>query len=227
MTGTLINVGTVVAGTLAGLALKERMPEKISRTVVQGIGIFTVFIGISMALETRSVLVVLVSLTLGGVLGSVLDIERWLERTAARLEARFARNGLGVARGFIAASLLFCVGPMAVLGSLEDGLSGNYRILVTKAMMDGFCSVAFGATLGIGVALSAVTILVYQGGLTIGAAAVRGLLTDAAVREMTATGGLLVMGIGIDMLELRKIHVGNMLPAIVIAAAIARVLLRG
>lgn len=227
MTGTLINTVAVVAGTLAGLALKERMPEKTSRTVIQGIGIFTIFMGISMAMETRSVLVALFSVVLGSVVGSILDIERRLDEIAAHLETRLARNGLGLARGFVAASLLFCVGPMAVLGSIEDGLSGNYRILVTKSMMDGFCSIAFGATFGVGVALSAASILVYQGGLTVAASAVKGLLTDATVREMSATGGLLVAGIGIDMLELRKIHVGNMLPAIAVAAVLARVLLKG
>ncbi len=227
MTGTLINAGAVIAGTVAGLALKGRMPERVSRTVVQGIGIFTVSLGISMALGTRSVLVVLSSLVLGGIVGSALDIERRLELVADRLGRRVSANGQGISKGFIAASLLFCVGPMALLGSIEDGLAGNYRILLTKAMMDGFCSIAFGATLGVGVALSSATILAYQGGLTMAASAVKGLLTDAAVREMTATGGLLVIGIGIDVLELRKIHVANMLPAILVSAAIARAFMKG
>ncbi len=227
MTGTVINIGTVIAGTVAGLTLRRRMPEKMSSTVVQGIGIFTLFIGMSMALETKNVLVVLFSIAIGSVIGTALDIEGWLELTASRLEARFARGaGGGLARGFVAASLLFCVGPMAVLGSIQDGLTGDYRILVTKAIMDGFCSIAFAATLGAGVALSAGAILVYQGGLTLAATAIKGFLTDAAVREMTATGGLLIVGIGIDMLGIKKIHVGNMLPAIAVALVLARVALR-
>jgi len=227
LTGTAINVGTVIAGTVAGLALRRKMPDRISHTVVQGIGIFTLFIGISMALETKNVLIALFSIAIGSVIGTAMDIEGWLERTASRLDARFARcESGGLARGFIAASLLFCVGPMAVLGSIQDGLTGDYRILVTKAIMDGFCSIAFAATLGAGVALSAGAILIYQGGLTLAATAIKGFLTDAAVREMTATGGLLIVGIGIDMLGIKKIHVANMLPAIAAALVLARLALK-
>ncbi|MDK2930856.1 MAG: uncharacterized protein PWR07_987 [Bacillota bacterium] len=227
MTGTAVNVGTVIAGTVVGLALRRKMPDRISHTVVQGIGVFTLFMGMSMALETRNVLVVLFSMAIGSVIGTAMDIEGWLERTASRLEARFARgeNG-GLARGFIAASLLFCVGPMAVLGSIQDGLTGDYRILVTKAIMDGFCSIAFAATLGAGVALSAGAILIYQGALTLAATAIKGFLTDAAVREMTATGGLLIVGIAIDMLGIKKIRVANMLPAIAVALVLARLALK-
>jgi len=227
LTGTVINVGAVIAGTAVGLTLRQRMPERISNTVVQSIGLFTLFIGVSMALETKSVLVVLFSMAIGSVIGTAMDVEGWLERTAARVEAHFARGEEGrLARGFVAASLLFCVGPMAVLGSIQDGLTGDYRILVTKAVMDGFCSIAFAATLGAGVGLSAGAILVYQGALTLAAAAIKAFLTDAAVREMTATGGLLIMGIAIDMLGIRKVHVANMLPAIVVALALARLVLK-
>ncbi len=227
MIGTLINVGTVVSGTALGLALKRRMPAPVSSTAVQAIGLFTVFMGVNMALQTKSALIMLFSVTLGSVVGSILDIERWLARAGAALEARFGANGQGAARGFVGASLLFCVGPMAVLGSIADGVSGDYSILLTKALMDGFCSVAFGATLGFGVALSAVVILLYQGALTLAASAARVLLTDAAVREMTAAGGLLVMGIGLDMLGLKKLNVGNMLPSILVATALARIFCQG
>ncbi|MGE5588875.1 MAG: DUF554 domain-containing protein [Clostridia bacterium] len=223
MTGTAINVATVLAGTALGLALRKRTPDRISHTVVQSIGIFTLFIGMSMALGTKNVLVALFSMAIGSAVGTAVDIEGWLERTASRVEARFARGESGaLARGFIAASLLFCVGPMAILGSIQDGLTGDYRILVTKAIMDGFCSVAFAATLGVGVALSAGAILVYQGALTLAATSIKVFLSDAAVREMTAVGGLLIVGIGVDMLGVKKIHVANMLPAIAVALILAR-----
>ncbi|MCR4402447.1 MAG: DUF554 domain-containing protein [Firmicutes bacterium] len=227
MTGTAINVATVLAGTALGLALRRKTPDRMAHTVVQGVGVFTIFIGMSMALETKDVLVALFSMAIGSAVGTAVDIEGWLERTASRVEARFARGESGtLARGFIASSLLFCVGPMAILGSIQDGLTGDYRLLVTKAIMDGFCSIAFAATLGIGVALSAGVILVYQGTLTLAATGIKAFLSDAAVREMTAVGGLLIVGIGVDMLGIKKIHVANMLPAIAVALLLARVALR-
>ena len=216
MIGTLTNVATVVAGTLMGMALKQRIPEKISHAVMQGLGIFTVFIGFNMAFETQNMLVVLFSIVIGTAIGTALDIAGRLERAATRIETRFAGkgSGSGLAAGFLAASLLFCVGPMSIIGSIEDGLVGNYQILMTKALMDGVSSIVFGATMGVGVALSALTILVYQGGLTLAAAAVKGLLSDAAMTEMTAVGGLLIVAIGLNMLEIKRIRVADMLPAI-------------
>ena len=216
MIGTLTNVATVVAGTLMGMALKQRIPEKISHAVMQGLGIFTVFIGFNMAFETQNMLVVLFSIVIGTAIGTALDVAGRLERAATRIETRFAGkgSGSGLAAGFLAASLLFCVGPMSIIGSIEDGLVGNYQILMTKALMDGVSSIVFGATMGVGVALSALTILVYQGGLTLAAAAVKGLLSDAAMTEMTAVGGLLIVAIGLNMLEIKRIRVADMLPAI-------------
>lgn len=226
MIGTLTNVATVVAGTLIGMALKQRIPERISRAVMQGLGIFTVFIGFNMAFETRNMLVVLFSIVIGTAIGTALDIAGRLERAATRIETRFARegSGSGLAAGFLAASLLFCVGPMSIIGSIEDGLVGNYQILMTKALMDGVSSIVFGATMGIGVALSALTILVYQGGLTLAASAVKGLLSDATMTEMTAVGGLLIVAIGLNMLEIKKIRVADMLPAIFLAVLLAQVI---
>ena len=224
MTGTLINAATVVAGTAVGLAVGKRMPERMSQAIIQGLGIFTVFIGLKMAAETRNVLVALFAIVIGTAIGTALDIEGHLEIVAVGIERRFAKGGSGLANGFLAASLLYCVGPMSIIGSIEDGLSGDYRILMTKALMDGFCSVAFGATMGIGVALSALTILVYQGGLTLAAAAVKGFLSDAVMTEMGAVGGLLIVGSGLNTLDVKKGHVGNMRPAIFVAGALSRML---
>lgn len=224
MTGTLINMATVVAGTALGMALKQRMPRRMSTAVLQGLGMFTVLMGLSMAMKTQNMIVVLFSIVLGTVIGTGVDIEGRLERGAARLEARFAREGTGLAAGFLTASLLYCVGPMSIIGSIEDGLVGNYQILLTKALMDGVSSIVFGATMGVGVALSAVSILVYQGGITMAAAAVKSVLTDSAMVEMTAVGGLLIVGIGMNMLELKKVRVADMLPAILLAAVLAQVI---
>ncbi len=196
----------------------------MSDTVMQGMGIFTCFMGLSMALKTQNTLIVLFSMVLGTVIGTGLDIQARLEAGTKRLEARFAREGTGLAAGFLAASLLYCVGPMSIIGSIEDGLVGNYQILLTKAIMDGVASIVFGATMGVGVALSAVSILVYQGGLTLAAAGVKSVLTDAAIVEMTATGGLLIVGIGMNMLEIKKVRVADMLPAILAAAILAQII---
>lgn len=224
MTGTLINMATVAAGTTLGMALKQKMPRRMADAVLQGLGIFTCFLGLSMAMKTQNVLVVLFSIVLGTVAGTGLDIEGRLERGTARLEARFAREGTGMAAGFLAASLLYCVGPMSIIGSIEDGLAGNYQILLTKAIMDGVSSIVFGATMGVGVALSAVSIFVYQGAITLAAASVKSVLTDAAIAEMTAVGGLLIVGIGMNMLGIKKVRVADMLPAILLAAVLAQVI---
>ena len=224
MTGTLMNMATVIAGTILGMALKRRMPERMSGAVMQGLALFTSFMGLKMAFGTEKMLAMLFSMVLGTVVGTALDIEGRLERGAVRLEARFAKEGSGLAAGFLAASLLYCVGPMSIIGSIEDGLTGNYSILLTKALMYRVSSIVFGATMGIGVALSAVTILAYQGGISLAAASVKALVTDAAMVEMTAVGGLLIVGIGINMLGLKKIRAADMLPAIVFAAVLAQII---
>ncbi|NLJ60484.1 MAG: DUF554 domain-containing protein [Firmicutes bacterium] len=222
MKGTLINVAAILGGTSLGMLLKTRMPDRVSQVVIQGIGMFTVFLGIRLALQTQSVLTTLFSLIVGGIIGAVLDIGGHLERVAGRLEAHLQTQQSRISEGFLTATLLFCVGPMAIIGSLEDGISGNYQILMTKSMMDGFCSIAFGAAMGIGVALSAVAVLVYQGGLTVLSSFMKQILTDAAIMEMTATGGLLIVGIGLDMLGIKKIQVADLLPAIAIAPILIR-----
>lgn len=226
MKGTLINVATILGGTTLGMLLKTRMPDRVSNVVIQGIGVFTIFLGIHLALQTQSILTALFSLIIGGIIGAVLNIGGRLEDIAARLEARLATQQSQIAKGFLTATLLFCVGPMAIIGSLEDGISGNYQILVTKSVMDGFCSIAFGAAMGIGVALSAVAVLVYQGGLTVLSSVMEQVLTDAAIIEMTATGGLLIVGIGLDMLGIKKIQVADLLPAIAVAPILIRLLPR-
>lgn len=222
MTGTLVNTATVIAGGTLGTLLGNRLPTRVRSTVMDALGLTTILIGLKMAFETSNVLLLLGSLLLGGIAGELLDIEAALNRLAGRLEARVSpgsgtATGGRFARGFVTASLVFCVGPMTIMGSLQDGLTGDYSTLAIKAMLDGFAALAFASSLGMGVTFSALVVLVYQGGITLAAAWAQAILTPAMVAEMTATGGLLIFAIGLGLLELKRIRVANLLPAIFVA----------
>jgi uncharacterized membrane protein YqgA involved in biofilm formation len=225
MTGTLINIVTVLVGSLLGVTFGGRLNDNVRTTVLRALGLVTLFMGIKMAFSTENELIVLGSVVLGGLLGEWWGIEDGLERLGSWLEARFnpgeAGSAGGFIRGFVTASLLFCVGPLTILGAIRDGLSGDYRLLAVKAMLDGFASLAFSSAMGIGVAFSALVILVYQGGLSLLAKQAEALLSEAMVAEMTAAGGVLIMGLAIStLLEIKPIRVGNYLPALVIAPLI-------
>mgnify|MGYP003784437165 FL=1 len=170
-----------------------------------------------MAKETAQPLIPLVSIALGSIIGEFLMIETKLEALSLRMEGKFGRGDALFAQSFVGSSLLFVVGPMAIIGSINDGLQNDYSLLLAKSIMDGFSAIAFASTMGIGVLFSAITILVYQGGLTLAAILARDFFTPAIIAEMTATGGMIILGLGINMLELRRIRVGNLLPAIPIA----------
>jgi hypothetical protein len=221
MTGTLINVGTVVAGTAIGSLAGPRLPARMRRIVLYGIGLVVILVGFQMAVQTRNILVVLGAVLIGGIIGELLKIEERLDQLGQFIQARFAKGSeQSVAEGFVTGSLIFCVGPMAILGSISDGLSGDYSVLSIKAVMDGFASIAFGASLGWGVGLSALTILVYQGGITLFAGILPSVLNEAMVTEMTATGGLIIIGIGLKLLDLKELPLANFVPAIVVAPTI-------
>lgn len=227
MVGTLLNIATVLIGGTLGTFLGARLPAKMRETVMSGLGLVTLLIGISMAIKTKEPLVVMGSILLGGVLGEWWRIEDGLEATGRWLEQRFGRPeeaaaGRSITRAFVTASLVFCVGPMTVLGSVLDGLTGDFNILAIKSLLDGFASLAFGASLGPGVLFSALTILVYQGGLSLAArllgSSLAGISAQTpAVIEMSATGGVLIIGIGLLLLDLKRIRLANFLPAIVLA----------
>jgi uncharacterized protein len=234
LTGTILNTVAVVAAGSIGVVLGNRLPNRIRETVMAGIGLTTLLIGFQMALKTEQLLIVLGSVVLGGIVGELIDLDRGLSRLGSWLEARVARLGLfGVVpsgsqadgatpapsftRGFVTASLVFCVGPMTIIGSIQDGLTGDYQTLAVKSMLDAFTSLAFASSLGVGVPFSGLTVLVYQGVLTLAAGWLKGALSDAMVTEMTATGGLLIVGIGLQLLEIRRIRVANLLPALAFA----------
>ncbi|WP_448594470.1 DUF554 domain-containing protein [Thermoflexus hugenholtzii] len=220
MVGTLINVATVVAGSGAGLLVGSRLPERIRQTVLSGLGLITLVIGMSMALQTRNPLLMLAALLLGGVIGELLGLEERLQALGRYLETRVSGHsgeGSAFVKGFVTASLVFCVGPMTILGSIQDGLTGNYTLLAIKATLDGFASLAFSASLGIGVMFAALTVLIYQGALTLGAGLVKAVLTEAMIAEMTAVGGTMILGIGLLLLDLKRVRVASFLPGLFIA----------
>lgn len=226
MTGTLLNAATVVVAGVVGTAVGDRLPRRVRQTLLHGIGLAVVLIGLQSALTTQNVLLVLVSILLGGLLGELLDLDAALLRLGKAVERRLASQpdadpqaarGRDFSRGLVTASLVFCVGPMTILGSIQDGLTGDYRTLAVKSVLDGVAGLAFAASMGVGVAFSAIVVLVYQGALTLAAAGLRQLLTDPMIAEMTATGGLLVVAIGLVQLEVAQIRVANFLPALVFA----------
>jgi uncharacterized membrane protein YqgA involved in biofilm formation len=219
--GTIINVVAVVLGGTLGTLLGDRLDPRLRATAMDGLGLVVLVIGLQSALGTQNVLIVLASVVLGGAIGARLGIEDRLEALGRYFEKRFApaedRTASRFSKGFLTASLVFCVGPMTILGSIQDGLTGDFRTLAVKSLLDFFAGVAFASTLGIGVVFSAITVLLYQGGLTLLAASVRDWLTEPMIREMSAAGGVLIMGIGLRLLELKPVAVGNLLPAIVLA----------
>jgi len=221
MIGTIINVITVVAGGTLGTLLGERLPSRIRTIIMQGVGLVTLAVGMSMAITTNNFLLVLGSIVIGGILGEWWRLEERLDRAGEWLEAKASRFPLlargEFTKGFVTASLVFCVGPMTVLGSFQDGLSGDYTLLAIKSVLDGFSSLAFAASMGMGTTFAALTVLVYQGALTLGASLFQNILTDAMIMEMTATGGVMILGIGLLLLEIKRVRVANFLPALAIA----------
>jgi uncharacterized protein len=237
LTGTFINVAAVLAGTVAGALLGGRLPERIRLTVMDGLGLVTIVVGVDGALAAFRapltelvggaaagavpVLIVLGSVAVGGILGEVIRIESGLEAFGDALKRRFGQGQSRFTEGFVVASLVFCVGPLTILGSIRDGLSGDYSLLAIKAMLDGFAALAFASALGWGVGFSVITILLYQGALSLAAGAVAGAVGDPAaspaVAAVTATGGVLIIGIGLRLLRLREVRVGNLLPALLLA----------
>ncbi|MFN8411227.1 MAG: DUF554 domain-containing protein [Anaerolineales bacterium] len=230
MIGTIINVVAIIVGSLVGLLFGSKIPEKLKATVVSGMGLFTMAMGMQMFLKSENQLIVLGALILGALLGELLGIEDGLQALGQKLEARFSRDtetgsGSRFVRGFMVSSLLFCIGPMAILGSIQDGLTGDYNMLAVKSTLDGFASVAFASTLGIGVMFSSLILLIYQGGISLLAAQLSAIVTTPMMNEMTATGGVLLIGLGVsNLLEIKKIRVGNFLPAILFAPLIVWIL---
>ena len=223
MLATVINVILVLIGSAVGLLFKNLISDRLMSILTHALGLCVLGIGISNMTGTQDMLCVIVCMVIGTVIGHAVDIERRLEGAGDLLRAKVAKGegGSRFTEGFVNASLLFCVGAMAITGSIEAGLNHDYRIIVSKGVIDGVTSVSFAATMGIGVAFSVIPVLVYQGGITLLAGWVGPYLPEAVITEMTAVGGTLIVAIAVNMLALgrEKIKVGNMLPAIFLPIA--------
>lgn len=214
MLGTVVNTIAIVAGSLAGLLFRGGIPARYSETVFHSVGLAVILVGLRGALKADNLLLVIASLAVGSLAGELCRIEAHLEHLGAWIGRRLAMGQEGVAQGFVTASLVYCVGAMAVVGSLESGLAGNHQTLFAKSILDGITAIIFASTLGVGVIFSAVSVLIYQGAITMAASYLKPLLVPTVVAEMSAVGGLLIVAIGFNILEIKKTRVGNMLPAI-------------
>lgn len=214
LTGTAVNAAAIIIGGTAGSILKRGISERFSNLIMSALGLLTIAIGMMFAVESKNIMVIVFSLVIGSILGEWIDIEKRMNDLGDYVQDKLKAREGNFAQGFVTASLLFCVGSMAIMGSLQSGLMNDHKILFTKSVMDGVIAVVFSSTLGIGVALSFLPVLVYQGAIVLLASIIAPYLSSAVVTEMTATGGILLIGVGISVLEIKKVKVGNMLPAI-------------
>jgi len=214
--GTIVNSLAIIGGSLLGFILKGGIPERVNDTIMKGLALCIMVIGISGAIKSENMILIICSIVIGALIGEFIDIDKGLKKLGDNIEAKLQGKGGRVSEGFVTASLVYCVGAMAILGSLDSGLKGDYKILFTKAMLDGISAIMFTSTLGIGVALSAISVFIYQGTITLAASALQGILVGTVITELSAVGSLLIMGLAFNMLGLTKIKVANLLPAILI-----------
>lgn len=228
MWGTIVNVIAIIGGSLVGVIGGNLLSEEIRETVSKGVALGVLLIGFQMALSTEHLIVVIVSIVAGAVTGELMGIEKYLNKAAQWMENRIqAKPGeKGIAKGFVTATLIFCIGAMAIMGALQSGLTGEHSILYAKSVLDGVTSVVLASTMGIGVALSALPLLLYQGSITLFARWIEPFIIKEAITEMKAVGGLLIVAIGLNMLRLTEIRVGNLLPAVVYAVILTTLVVK-
>lgn len=215
LTGTLVNVATVLLGSTLGLLLGRALPERLGKALMTALGLCTVFIGISGSLSAKNTLVIILSLVIGTVIGELCDLDKGVNKLGTTIENKLGQGGKGtVAQGFVTASLVFCVGAMTIVGSLNSGLTGDHTMLYTKSCLDLISSLVFASTLGIGVLLSAGFVLVFQGGIALLAGVIAPFLSTAVVNEMTAVGSILIIGLGLNLIGVTKLKMMNYVPAI-------------
>ena len=223
--GTLVNSGVIILGSLIGLLLKRGLPEKWQETMINSIALCVFIIGIQMAMKTDNIIIVIISLVIGSIIGEIIDIEEGMNGLGAWLGSKLSKESGSIAgqiaEGFVNSSILFCTGAMAIVGSIQDGLSGDCSTLFAKATLDGIIALILTANVGVGVMLSAITVGVYQGSITLMAGFVEPYITEVILQEITASGGVMIMAIGTNMLRITKIRIGNMLPGMLVAAVLA------
>jgi len=213
MLGTIVNSLSILVGGLTGSLFKNKISSTYNETIMKALGLSVILIGLKSALQVNNILLLIISLTLGTLIGEILKIEKGIENIGVLLESKFSSQK-GLANGFVTASLVYCVGAMAIMGSLESGLTNNHSILYAKSLLDGISAIIFSSSLGIGVCFSAISVFIYQGIITLTASLMKQFLIASVVNEMSAIGGLLIVAIGANMLDIKRIKVGNMLPAI-------------
>ncbi|MFP4657439.1 MAG: DUF554 domain-containing protein [Desulfonatronovibrionaceae bacterium] len=213
--GTLINALAVIAGSGVGLCLGARIPDRVHKTVIHGIGLATLLIGMQMALEVRDILLLVFSVLVGALAGEALDLEKHLNRLVNILKKRIGSKNKNFSQGLITAFLIYCIGSLTILGALDEGLRNDPTLLLTKSVLDGFTSIALASTYGLGVMFSAVPLLIYQGTITILAGYFQAVFTPVLIAQLTGVGGILVLGLGLTLLEIREIKITNLLPALV------------
>ena len=215
MIGTFVNILAIIAGSAIGLFLNKRLPDRFIKTFFQVIGLFTIFLGISMAIETTHILHMIMALITGAIIGEALKIQQGMERVGEYIKIRFKIGNEKFTEGLVTAFLLYCIGSLTILGAIEAGLTGNQKLIYIKSLMDGVSSIALASGLGIGVMFSVIPLLIFQGGITLLASMFGDFFPQIMVTEMSAVGGILLIGMGISILDIKKINVMNMLPALV------------
>jgi len=213
MLGTIVNTAAILAGSLIGFLFKKGIPQKINDTIMKGLALCVLLIGVSSSLKVNNMLLIIFSIVIGGVIGEVIDIDDKLKRLGDRIEKKLGRGEKSISEGFVTASLLFCIGAMAVVGSLESGLTENHKTLFAKSVLDGITAIVFTSSLGISMAIS---VFLYQRAITLGASFLKDFLLNSVVMDMSAMGGLLIIDLGLNMLGVAKIKVAPLLPRIFI-----------
>ncbi|MGN0243553.1 MAG: DUF554 domain-containing protein [Lachnospiraceae bacterium] len=227
MLGTVVNMGAVIIGGALGLILKNGIPKKLADSLMSALGLCTLFLGVKGSLDGENSLILIISMVLGTLLGEAIDLDSYMNRFGLWMESRFRNLPFGndkIAEGFVTASLLFCVGAMSIVGSLESGLTGNHEIIFNKSMLDFVAAILFASSLGIGVLLSSLFVLVYQGSIVLLAHWLAPYLTDSVINEMSCVGSVIIIGLGLNMLGITKLKVMNFVPAIFLPIIITAVI---
>jgi len=226
MIGTLVNAVTIIIGSVIGLLLHSRLPKKLTEIAFQGLGIFTIFLGVTMALKTSNYLIIIFSIVVGGILGELINLEDKSDRMGNYLKRKLKVGSPTFSEGLVTAFLLYCMGSMTILGAIEEGLGNRPNLLLAKSLLDGFAAIALSSTLGIGVMFSIIPLVLYQGGLTLLTKLLGNYFNELVINELTAVGGLLLIGMGLRVLEIKKIRVLNMLPALAIVIGLSIIFIK-
>lgn len=218
--GTLVNVLTVLAGSAIGILIGNRIPEKMTKTVFQAIGLFTIVLGVGMAVKGQMLLIIVFSLIIGTILGELMSLDKQVDELSGVLKTKLRLKNPKFAEGMLTAFLLYCVGSMTIVGAIDEGMGNGSEVLMTKALMDGFSSIALASVFGVGVSMSVVPLLIFQGGLTLLAYWLGDFIGKDVITELTAVGGILLVGLGINILEIKQIRIMNMLPSLIVVVVL-------